>query len=129
MGALVEPGFQLEHFEKAESLQDHSRPANLFTRSPRHYRLPMNRRQFLVAVALFASGFSAALVTRGTPQRASAPVSPTVSTIYVRCPGEEPWVVHKFTADSPSKPGDVAAWWVGPDGRVVRLGYAKAGTD
>lgn len=84
----------------------------------------MTVRKFASHVVVFAAGFAIALATCRTPQRAPAP-PPTITTIYARCPGDEPWVVHTFAAESPSKPGDVAAWWVGPDGRVNRLGHVK----
>jgi hypothetical protein len=89
----------------------------------------MSARRFGAFALVFAVGFVLALYTRKPPPRTPAPEPPTFSTIYVRGPADAPDVLHKFSTDTPAKPGEVAAWCVGQDGKTVTAGLVLTAVD
>jgi hypothetical protein len=83
----------------------------------------MTVRRSVLFAAVFVAGFSLSYFARKQLPRTPSPEPPTISTIYVRGPADGPGVLHKFSSDAPAKPGDVAAWWVGQDGKTVEAGF------
>ena len=83
----------------------------------------MSARRSVLFAAVFVAGFSLSNFARKPLPRTPAPEQPTISTIYVRGPADGPGVLHKFSSYASAKPGDVAAWWVGEDGKTVKAGF------